>query len=184
MKPAVYVAEDGLVRHQQDLLGSLCSVQWLTASSHIWIGQDLTETLRRRMYQPGGHAKPLDVVLTGSLLSLCGVFQLMSSLWGPGTLLLTLHLWLSDCYTQIPIPHCYTPLFNFLTLCTSPPFSSIHDSYALLHSPSCLSNNSLLPSTSIDYFVYPFKEDWSIHSFLLELLRVHELYCVYSMLIA
>jgi hypothetical protein len=34
-------------------------------------------------------------------------------------LLLSWHLWLSGCYPQFPTPHCYTPLFNFLTLCTS-----------------------------------------------------------------
>ena len=59
---------------------------------------------------------------------LCGVFQLMSSLWGPGRLLLSWHLGLSGCYPQFPIPHCYTPLFNFLTLCTSPPSPPIPDS--------------------------------------------------------
>jgi hypothetical protein len=44
----------------------------------------------------------------------------MSSLLGPGSLLLSWHLGLSGCYPLFPISYCYTPLFNFLTLCTSP----------------------------------------------------------------
>ena len=62
------------------------------------------------------------------LSPLCWVFQLMSSLLGPGSLLLSWHLGLSGGYPQFPIPHCYTPLFNFLTLCTSPPSPPIPDS--------------------------------------------------------
>jgi hypothetical protein len=54
------------------------------------------------------------------ILSLCWVFQLMSSPLGPGSLLLSCHLGLSGGFLQF-IPHCYTSLFNFLTFCTSPP---------------------------------------------------------------
>jgi hypothetical protein len=79
---------------------------------------------------------------------LCRVFQLMSSLWGPGRLLLSWYLGLSCCYPQFPIPHFYIPLFNFLTLCTSPPFLPIPDS-----PPPPLPPKSLPPSTSLDYFV-------------------------------
>jgi hypothetical protein len=32
-------------------LGSPCSVQWLTVSICIWIGQALAESLRRQLYQ-------------------------------------------------------------------------------------------------------------------------------------
>jgi hypothetical protein len=32
-------------------LGSLCSVRWLSASIHIYIGQDLAEPLGRQLYQ-------------------------------------------------------------------------------------------------------------------------------------
>jgi hypothetical protein len=39
---------------------------------------------------------------------------------GPVSLLLSWHLGISGGYPQFPIPRCYTPLFNFLTLCTSP----------------------------------------------------------------
>ena len=52
---------------------------------------------------------------------LCWVFQLMSSLLGTGALLLPWHLGLSSGYPQFSIRHCYTPPFNFLTLCTSLP---------------------------------------------------------------
>jgi hypothetical protein len=52
----------------------------------------------------------------------------MLSPWWPGRLLLSKHLRLSGCYPQFSISHCYTPLFNFLTLCTSPPSPPIPDS--------------------------------------------------------
>jgi hypothetical protein len=39
----------------------------------------------------------------------------------PGSLFLFWSLGLPSCYLQFPIPHCYTPLFNFLSLCTSTP---------------------------------------------------------------
>jgi hypothetical protein len=55
------------------------------------------------------------------LSPLCWAFQLMSSLLDPGSLFLSWHLAFFGGYPQFPIPHCYTPLFNFLTLCTSPP---------------------------------------------------------------
>jgi hypothetical protein len=58
--------------------------------------------------------------------SLCWVFQQMSYPLGPESLLLSLHLWLSSGCPQMPIPHCYTPPFNFLTLCTSPPSPPPH----------------------------------------------------------
>jgi hypothetical protein len=66
-----------------------------------------------------GHAYSLDSLQV--LSPLCWVFQLMSSLLGPGDLLLPWHLGLSRGYTQFPIPDCYTPLFNFLAICTSLP---------------------------------------------------------------
>ena len=50
---------------------------------------------------------------------LCWVFQLMSSHLGPGELLLSWHLGLSSGYSQFHTLQCYTPPFNFLTLCTS-----------------------------------------------------------------
>ena len=67
----------------------------------------------------------------------------MSSLWGPERLLLSWHLGLSGCYSQFPILHCYTPLFNFLTFCTFP----IPDSAPLLPLPLFLPSPShpLLP---------------------------------------
>ena len=55
------------------------------------------------------------------LLPLCWVFQLMSPVLCPGSLLLSWHLGLFSGFFQFCITHCYTPPFNFLTLCTSPP---------------------------------------------------------------
>ena len=83
---------------------------------------------------------------------LCGVFHLIASLWGPGRLLLSCHLGLSGCYPQFSIPHCYTLLFNFLTL--------LHLlSYLILPffslSPPFPPPKSLPPSTSLDYTVPP-----------------------------
>jgi hypothetical protein len=62
------------------------------------------------------------------LPALCGVFWLMSSPRRPGRLLLSWHLGLSVYHLQFPTPHCCTTLFNFLTLCTSPPSPTIPDS--------------------------------------------------------
>ena len=86
---------------------------------------------------------------------LCWIFQLMSSLLSPGSLLLSWHLGLSVGYPQFPIPHCYTPLFNFLTLCTSPQSPPIPDPSPFFLSPSLIPPKSLSPSTSHDYFVPP-----------------------------
>ena len=47
------------------------------------------------------------------------VFCLMSFLLSPGSLFMSWHgglFWLNP----VPDPHCYTPSFNFLILCTSP----------------------------------------------------------------
>ena len=66
-------------------------------------------------------AVPIHWIWTLQVLSpLCWVFWLMSSPSGPENLLLPWHLGLSSGYPQFPIPHCYTPPFNFLTLCTDP----------------------------------------------------------------
>jgi hypothetical protein len=51
------------------------------------------------------------------LSPLSWAFQLISSPLGPGCFLLSCHLGLAGGYPQFPIPHCYTPPFNFLTLC-------------------------------------------------------------------
>ena len=55
---------------------------------------------------------------------------------GPGSLLLSWHLGLSGDYPQFPIPHCYTPLFNFPTLYTSPPFLPLFPSLLPFPNPS------------------------------------------------
>ena len=55
------------------------------------------------------------------LLSPLGwLFQLMSSQFCSQSQLLSWHQGLSVGYSQFPISHCYTPLFNLLTHCLSP----------------------------------------------------------------
>jgi hypothetical protein len=56
----------------------------------------------------------------------------MSSLLGPRSLLFSWLLEHSSDYPQFTIPHCYTPSFNCLTLCTSPPFPPIPESALFL----------------------------------------------------
>ena len=75
---------------------------------------------------------------------LCWAFQLISSLLGPGSLLLSWHLGLAGGYPQFPIPHCYTPLFKFLTPCISS-LSPLIPVHAHLFPPP---HPFFLPSTS------------------------------------
>ena len=77
----------------------------------------------------------------------------MSSLLGPESLLFFWHLGLAGGYSQLPIPHCCTPLFKFLTLCLSSLSPLITAPFSL--SPSSLSPKSLPLSTSYEYFVLP-----------------------------
>ena len=91
------------------------------------------------------------------LSSLCWVFHLMSSPLGYDSLLLSWHLGLSSGYPQFPISHCYTPLFNFLTLCTSTLSPLASDPAQLLPSPFSLPPKFFPPSTFHDYFVPPSK---------------------------
>jgi hypothetical protein len=104
------------------------------------------------------------------LFPFCWVFQLLSSPLGTGNLLLSWHLELSTGYPQFPIPHCWIPLFNFLTLCTSPCLLPhlILPTFSPpppLFFPSSQPPRPLPPSTSHDYFVYRSKQDWNIHIF-------------------
>ena len=62
------------------------------------------------------------------------LFQLMPPLLAPGSFLFSWHLGLSVGYPQFPISHCYTPPFNFLTLCTS--LCKLIHSYLLVQSSS------------------------------------------------
>jgi hypothetical protein len=91
---------------------------------------------------------------------LCWTFQLMSSPLYPRSLLFSWHLGLSVGYPLFPIPHCYAPLFNFLTLCISPqsPPTASHAPLPLLPPLPPLPPLFLpSPSTSHDYFVPPSK---------------------------
>jgi hypothetical protein len=72
------------------------------------------------------------MVSTDSLLPLLGI----SSLLDLGSLLLSWHLGNAGGYPQVPISHCYTPLFKFLTLCISSQSPLIPDPVPLFsHSP-------------------------------------------------
>jgi hypothetical protein len=92
------------------------------------------------------------------LLSLCWAFQLISFPLGPRSLLLSWHLGLSAGYPQFPIPHCYTSLFKFLTLCI-PSLSPPLPDPAPFYSPPSLPPKFLPPSTSRENFVSPVKKD-------------------------
>jgi hypothetical protein len=72
------------------------------------------------------------------LSPLCWVFQLMSSLLGPGILLVSWHLDILMATPRSPSP-MFTPLFNFLIFYTSPLFPSTPDpDHLLLLSPKNL----------------------------------------------
>jgi hypothetical protein len=115
---------------------------------------------------------------------LFGVFQKVSSPWGPERLLLFWHLGLSGCYPQFLIPHCYTPLFNFLTLCTSPPSLPIPDSAPF---PFPLLSSSQVPPTLYLIILFPLlsrTEASILWPFFLELHVVWEMYLGYCMFFA
>jgi hypothetical protein len=104
-------------------LGSPCSVQWLAVSICICICQALAESLRRQLYQVpvSKHflASAIVTGFTGSLSPLLGISANVIAFLVYGTF-----YWLP----LFPIPHYYTPLFSFLTHCTSPP----HPNYVIL----------------------------------------------------
>ena len=83
-------------------------------------------------------------------LPFVGYFRL-----GPGSLLLSGQLGFFNDYPQFPIPHCYIPPLNFLTLCTSLSFPTPDP--APFSSPSSLPIRFFPPSTSCDYFCSPSK---------------------------
>ena len=108
------------------------------------------------------------------------VFQLMSSLLGPGSLLLSWHLGLLGGYPQFPIlatHFCSISWPLYISLISSHNWSC----YPYFPSPP----KSLLPSASHDYCVPPSKKDKSIHTLVFLLLELHmvcEVYCGYSKL--
>jgi hypothetical protein len=75
----------------------------------------------------------------------CCVFWLMSSLLGPGNLLLPWHLRLSSGYPQFPIPHCYTPPFKSLIISTSLPTPPTADLFPLFPLPPLSLPGPFLP---------------------------------------
>ena len=119
----------------------------------------------------------MDMVLPGSFSPLWGI---SANVWGPGRLLLSWHLGLSGCCPLFSIPHCYTPLFNFLILCTAPPSPPKPNSVSL---SSLLLSSSQVPPTLIILFpLLSSTEASTLWSFFLFL--VHELYHGYSTLFA
>ena len=93
-----------------------------------WVGDPIP--------QPG--ALPIHWIWSQQVLShLCWVFQLMSSMLGPGNLLGSWHLGHSSGYHQFLLPHCYTPLQIPDPLYFSP-ISSISEPVPLFPSPSSL----------------------------------------------
>jgi hypothetical protein len=125
---------------------SLCS----TLFPHISFGQgQFWVTILRRVGGPipqQGAVPNLWMCSRQVLSPLCWVFQLMSFPLSPGSLLLSWGLGLSVSYLQFPITHCYTPLFNFLNICTSLLSPSTPNP---THLPFCSSPLSLfLPSPS------------------------------------
>ena len=65
------------------------------------------------------------------------------------------YLGLSSGYYQLQLPHCYTPTFKFLTICTSPPSSPISELTLLCPSPSSLPPTPLSASTYQRLFSSP-----------------------------
>jgi len=72
-------------------------------------------------------------------------FQLMSSQLCPESRLLSWHQGLSVGYPQFPTSHCYTPVFNLLTLCISPPSPLRLDPAPFFFSPSLFLQNPYHP---------------------------------------
>ena len=83
-----------------------------------------------------GLASPLDMVSTDSPSPLLGISANLTPVgsWEPLTFLASETSFYGG-YPQFPIPHCYIPLFNFLTLCISPTSPLILDPVSPL-SPS------------------------------------------------
>ena len=79
-------------------------------------------------------------------------FQLMSSHFCLENLLPSWHQGLSVGYPQFPTSHCYTPVFNLLTLCISPPSPLTLDPAILFLLAFSLSPKPFSPCTSCDYF--------------------------------
>ena len=122
------------------------------------------------------------------LSPLCWVFELMFSLLGPGNLLGPWHLGLPSGYSQFPFPHCYTPPFKLLTLCTSPPSTPTSELVPPFPSLFCLPPTSFSSSSSQRLFSTPYcvglyHAHFGVIFFLLGFHMVSELYCGYSKLL-
>ena len=99
---------------------------------------------------------PIHWIWSLQVLSLlCWVFWLLSSLLGPGKLLGPWHLGLSGGYPQFLLPHCYTPPFKILILCTSPLFPPISEPAPPFLSPT--TPQSLILKSSFEIWINKWK---------------------------
>jgi hypothetical protein len=102
------------------------------------------------------------------LMPLCWGFWLMSSQLSVGSFLDPWHLGLSSGYPQFP-PHCYTPPYKLLTLCTSSPSPPISEPAHLFPSPPCFLPDLPLSLYFPRLFSSPFGVILSVHFFLFSL---------------
>ena len=134
-------------------------------------------------------AVPIHWIWSLQVLSpICWVFWLKSSQLGQGELLGPWYLGLSSGYFQFPLHHCYTPTFNLLTACTSPPSPAIFELAPPFPSPSFIPPRYLSPSTSQRLFSSPYwvvlkHPHFGVIFFLLGFHMVWELYRWYSELL-
>ena len=102
----------------------------------------------------------------------------MSTLLSPRSLLLSWNLELSREYPQSPHPLCYTPLFNFLTLCISPLSPPTPDPVSFYSTPPLSFPVPSLPLPSMIiccHFWVGVKEEQTLVFLILELHMVCEL---------
>jgi hypothetical protein len=131
---------------------SLCS----TLCPHISFRQELLWVKNLEVNgwppPPTGGLSNLWIWSLQVLFPLCWAFQLISSLYGSGSFLLSCHLRLAGGYPQFFLHHCYKPLFKFLILWISPPLSSYTWSCPPFPHPSSIPPKSLPQSTYHEYF--------------------------------
>jgi hypothetical protein len=134
--------------HLELSLDGLSFIPWSTLCPCISFRQ---EQFSVKFFEKGGwihpstrgHASPLVMVSTGSLSPLLGISAnvILNVSWEP----LPFQVSGTFCWLhQFLIPHCYTPLYNFLNLCTSTVFPPTPDPGPLLFL-SLLSSSEVSP---------------------------------------
>jgi len=94
-------------------------------------------------------------------------FQLILSLLGPGSLLLSSYLGLSVGYPQFSIPNCYTSLFSFPTLCIS------SQSAPIVFPPLLFLPSLYRPLPPVSILFPPSKKNLNIHTLVFLLVDIH-----------